>query len=109
MSSQTAFFERAANQPEMGLPPPPLCRCCKAFEPYLEGGRYVASLGFSVRAEPAHRNQGNHPMFSTVGSKSFFQSRTRQGRQLEHQKSFIPLNMCIQNVDDMLGMHFDIF
>ena len=30
--------------------------CCKAFEPDVQSGHLKASLGFSVRAEPAHQS-----------------------------------------------------
>lgn len=31
--------------------------CWQVFEPDERGGRLIVSLGFSVRAEPAHQNQ----------------------------------------------------
>jgi len=52
--------------------------CWQVFEPVWIRGPLMASLGFSVRAEIAHRSQRRFPSLG-VGSKNIFQSRTRQG------------------------------
>ena len=41
---------------------PTIVPCWQAFEPKVQSGRLVASLGFSERAEHAHRNQGRFPL-----------------------------------------------
>jgi len=35
--------------------------CCQVFEPGVQSGHRLASSGFSVQAELAHRSQGRFP------------------------------------------------
>ena len=35
--------------------------CCQVFEPVVQSGHRLASLGFSAFSEHAHRNQGRLP------------------------------------------------
>jgi len=35
--------------------------CCQVFEPMVQSGHRLASLGFSAQSEYAHRNQGRLP------------------------------------------------
>jgi len=37
--------------------------CWQVFEPNIQGGRLIVSLGFSVQAEHAHQNQRKLPIF----------------------------------------------
>ncbi len=44
--------------------------CWEAFEPLIQGGRLIISLGFSAQAEHAHQNQGRLPFNLVLGQRT---------------------------------------
>ena len=43
--------------------------CCQVFEPLVQSGHLLISLGFSERAEHAHRKQGRLPVNKMLGQR----------------------------------------
>jgi len=43
--------------------------CCQVFEPMVQSGHRLASLGFSAFSEHAHRNQGRLPFSKLLGQR----------------------------------------
>ncbi len=53
--------------------------CWQVFEPRAQRGRHMESLGFSVLAEPAHRNQGRLPCYEVLGQRVTFNHEHGRG------------------------------
>ncbi len=82
-----------------GEEPPALCRVDGSLNQGLKGGGHVESLGFSVQAEPAHRNQGQLPCYRVLGqsvtinhehgrgNRSFANDQNANCRRTKHQRS----------------------
>jgi len=48
---------------------PAIMPCCQVFEPRVQSGHRLASLGFSEYSEHAHRNQGRLPFSKLLGQR----------------------------------------
>ncbi len=73
---------------DWGEEPPAQCRVGRSLNQGLKGGGHVESLGFSVRAEPAHRNQGQLPNNEVLGQRvSFNHEHGRGNRSLPTAKT----------------------
>ncbi len=53
--------------------------CCQAFDPVKKVGAGVVSLGFSVRAELAHQNQGKPPLYLVLRQRTSFNHEQGRG------------------------------
>ena len=67
--------------------------CWQIFEPRAQRGGHVESLGFSVRAEPAHRNQGQLPSNEVLGQRVSFNHEHGRGNRSSSRTS-MPFAEC---------------
>ena len=61
--------------------PPALCRVGWSLNQGLKGGGHMESLGFSVRAELAHQNQGQPPFSEVLGQRITFNHEHGRGNR----------------------------
>lgn len=59
---------------------PTTVSCWYVFEPLVQSGYLIVSLGFSVQAEHAHQNQGRLPLNEVLGQRSSINHEHGRGR-----------------------------
>ena len=74
----TGALQRGENWVEE---PPALCRVGWSLNQGFKGGGHIESLGFSVQAELAHRNQGQPPFYEVLGQRITFNHEHGRGNR----------------------------
>ena len=77
--------------------PPATMPCCQVFEPLIQSGYLLISLGFSVRAEHAHRKQGRLPSNKMLGQRISSNHEHGRGKTF-HTDMYSPAKRVVPDV-----------